>query len=75
MCLAIPGRVLRVETDALGMTMGTVDFAGVTKEICLAYVPDARPGEYVMVHVGFAISKVSAAEAEEVFRILREMGE
>ena len=75
MCLAIPGKVLRVEENALGMTMGSVSFAGITKEVCLAYVPDVKPGEYVMVHVGFAISRVSEEEAREVFRILREMGE
>jgi hydrogenase expression/formation protein HypC len=75
MCLAIPGKVLRVEENALGMTMGAVSFAGITKEVCLAYVPEVKPGEYVMVHVGFAISRVSEEEAQEVFRILREMGE
>jgi hydrogenase expression/formation protein HypC len=75
MCLAIPGKVLSVERDELGMAAGTVSFGGITKEVCLAYVPDVKPGEYVVVHVGFAISRVAEAEALEVFRLLREMGE
>jgi hydrogenase expression/formation protein HypC len=74
-CLGVPGKVLTVEENALGMAMGTVSFAGVTKEICLAYVPEAKPGDYVIVHVGFAISIVSEQEAEETFEILRQMGE
>jgi hydrogenase expression/formation protein HypC len=75
MCLGVPGRVTRVEQNALGMTMGQVDFAGIRKEVCLAYVPDAQVGDYVVVHVGFAISKVSEAEAREVFRVLESLGE
>jgi len=75
MCLGVPGRVTRIEENALGMTMGAVDFGGISKEVCLAYVPDVKIGEYVIVHVGFAISRVSEAEAQDVFRTLREMGE
>lgn len=75
MCLGVPGKVLSVEENALGMTMGKVSFAGVNKEVCLAYVPEVRPGDYVIVHVGFAISIVSEAEAAETFEILRQMGE
>ena len=75
MCLGVPGKVLTVEENALGMAMGTVSFAGVTKEVCLAYVPEVQPGDHVIVHVGFAISKVSEAEAAETFEILRQMGE
>jgi hydrogenase expression/formation protein HypC len=75
MCLGVPGRVTQVEENALGMTMGKVDFGGITKQVCLAYVPEARPGDYVVVHVGFAISRVSEEEAKDVFRTLREMGE
>ena len=75
MCLGVPGRVTKVEPNALGMTMGTVDFAGVTKQVCLAYVPEAQVGDYVIVHVGFAISRVDEREALEVFETLRRMGE
>ncbi len=75
MCLGVPGRVMRVEQNAQGMTMGAVSFGGITKEVCLAYTPEVKEGDYVIVHVGFAISKVSEAEAEEVFDTLRQMGE
>ncbi len=75
MCLGVPGKVTSIEPNALGMTMGTVSFAGLTKEVCLAYVPDVGVGDYVVVHVGFAISKVSETEAMEVFRYLEQMGE
>jgi hydrogenase expression/formation protein HypC len=75
MCLGVPGRVVEVEENALGMAMGTVDFGGVRKQVCLAYVPEVRAGEYVLVHVGFAISQVDEEEAEQVFRLLEEMGE
>jgi len=74
-CLGVPGKVLTVEENAQGMAMGTVSFAGVNKEICLAYVPEAKVGDYVIVHVGFAISIVSEQEAGETFEILRQMGE
>lgn len=75
MCLGVPGRVTKVEPNELGMTMGTVDFAGIRKQVCLAYVPDVQVGEYVIVHVGFALSKVAEEEAEKVFEALRELGE
>ena len=75
MCLGVPGKVLTVEENAQGMAMGDVSFGGVNKEICLAYVPEARPGDYVIVHAGFAISIVNQQEAEETFEILRQMGE
>jgi hydrogenase expression/formation protein HypC len=74
-CLGVPGKVLTVEENAQGMIMGTVSFAGVNKEICLAYLPEAKPGDYVIVHAGFAISLVNEQEAEETFEILRRMGE
>ena len=75
MCLGVPGRVTRVETNEIGMTMGRVDFAGISKEVCLAYVPEAKVGDYVVVHVGFAISRIEEEEAQQVFRTLKEMGE
>jgi hydrogenase expression/formation protein HypC len=75
MCLGVPGKVVRIERDPLGMTMGTVSFGGIKKEVCLAYVPDVEIDDYVIVHVGFAISKIDEAEAREVFDALREMDE
>ena len=76
MCLAIPGRIEQIVTheDPL-QVRGRVNFGGVVKEVCLAYVPDACVGEYVIVHVGFAISKVDEQEAQTVFAYLKEMGE
>ncbi len=75
MCLGVPGKVLEIREDPQGMSMGKVDFGGITKEVCLAYLPEVRPGDYVIVHVGFAISKVSEQEAAETFELLRQMGE
>jgi hydrogenase expression/formation protein HypC len=76
MCLAVPGRIVEITggSDQLSRT-GKVDFAGVTKNVSLAYVPDAVVGDYVIVHVGFALSKVDPAEAERVFSYLKEMEE
>ena len=73
MCLGIPGRIVEI-TDDGGLPMGVVDFGGVRRSVCLAYVRnDAGLGDYVVVHVGFAISKVDEAEAERTFEVLREM--
>ena len=75
MCLGVPGKVIAIEQDPSGMTMGKVNFGGITKQVCLAYVPGVRVGEYVVVHVGFAISKVHEQEALQVFAYLGQMGE
>jgi hydrogenase expression/formation protein HypC len=61
--------------DSDGLLMGTIDFAGVRKQVCLAYVPEVMLGEYVIVHVGFAISRVDEAEAERTLAVLRAMGD
>jgi len=75
MCLGIPGRVVEVH-ETQGLPMGTVDFGGVRREVCLAYVADdIRPGDYAIVHVGFAIAKVDEAEAKRTFAVLREMSQ
>ena len=75
MCLAIPGRVLSMtEGDPL-MRTGQVDFGGVVKTINLAYAPEAGVGDYVLVHVGFAITVIDEAEAGRVFEYLREIGD
>ena len=74
MCLGIPGKLLEVsEQDSL--PMGKVEFGGVTKDICLAYVPEAQVGEYVLVHVGFAISRIDEAEAQQIFEYIQQIGE
>jgi hydrogenase expression/formation protein HypC len=75
MCLGVPGKVLRVDPSEIGMTMGQVSFGGIVKDVCLAYTPDVQPGEYVLVHVGFAISKLDEQHALDVFETLKEMGE
>ena len=75
MCLAIPGKLLSTAPDAHGVPMGKANFGGIVKEVCLQYTPDAVPGDYVLVHVGFALGKVDEAEAARTFRILEEMGQ
>lgn len=75
MCLGVPGKVLAIEAGPGGLAMGSVSFGGITKEVCLAYTPDVKVGEYVIVHVGFAIGTVSEEEAQEVFKTLEAMGE
>ncbi|MCL5268686.1 MAG: HypC/HybG/HupF family hydrogenase formation chaperone [Bacteroidetes bacterium] len=73
MCLAVPGRVTRIDEHPRGLTMGKVDFAGISKEVCLAYVPDVKVGNYVIVHVGFAISILNEKEAEQVFEYFKQV--
>ncbi len=76
MCLAIPGKLISIhEGTSEYERTGRVSFGGIVKEASLAYVPDAVVGDYVIVHVGFALSKVDPEEAEQVFAYLREMGE
>ncbi|MGI8992365.1 MAG: HypC/HybG/HupF family hydrogenase formation chaperone [Bryobacteraceae bacterium] len=72
MCLAIPGKVVEFH-DTNGVRMAKVDFGGITREACLEYVPETRLGEYVMVHVGFAIAKVDEEEAARTYSYLEEM--
>jgi hydrogenase expression/formation protein HypC len=75
MCLAVPGKLISIEGDDPLLRTGRVDFSGIVKQINLAYVPEAKIGDYVLVHVGFAISLVDEEEAQEVFRLLKEMGD
>jgi hydrogenase expression/formation protein HypC len=74
MCLGIPGKVVETyrENDVL---MGKVDFSGIFKRVCLEHVPEARPGDYVLVHVGFALSLLDEAEANRVFTFLEGMNQ
>jgi hydrogenase expression/formation protein HypC len=74
MCLGIPGKLLEVhEQDSL--PMGKVEFGGIAKDICLAYVPEAEVGDYVLVHVGFAISRIDEQEAQEIFSYIEQIGD
>lgn len=74
MCLAIPGKVSSTSGEDLTRT-GKVDFGGVLKDVSLAYVPEAQVGDYVIVHAGFAISRLDEEEAGKIFEYLREMEE
>ena len=74
MCLAVPGKIISVSGEDLAR-QARVDFGGVLKEVNLAYLPEAQIGDYVLVHVGFAISVVDEEEAGKVFGYLRQMGE
>lgn len=71
MCLGIPGRVLSVEDDE--MRTARVAFGGIVKQVSLVYVPEAQPGDWVIVHVGFAISRVDEEEAQQVFRYVEQI--
>jgi hydrogenase expression/formation protein HypC len=75
MCLGIPGKILEIHDDR-GLPMGLVDFGGIRREACLAYVrDDVAPGDYVIVHVGFAISRVDEAEARRTYQALQELSQ
>jgi hydrogenase expression/formation protein HypC len=73
MCLGVPGKIIDIY-EANGMPMGKVDFGGVTKEVCLAYVPEASVGDYTIIHVGFALNLIDEAEALETLELLRQIG-
>ena len=75
MCLAVPGKILTTQGEDPLMRTARVSFGGIIKEINLAYVPDAEVDDYVLVHVGFAISKINEEEAKRVFEYLKEMDE
>jgi hydrogenase expression/formation protein HypC len=76
MCLGIPGQVVEVTRDeSLGLVMGKARFGGIVKDVNLTYTPDVEIGDYVIVHVGFALSRVEEHEAQEVFRLLESLGE
>ncbi len=73
MCLAIPGKVLEIQNDAAGVRMGKTNFGGIVKSVCLEYTPEVQCGDYVLVHVGFALSKVDEAEAQRTYAALEAM--
>jgi hydrogenase expression/formation protein HypC len=73
MCLAVPGKILDIQ-ESRGSRLGRVQFGGIVRSVSLDFVPEAGPDDYVMVHVGFAISRVDAEEAERTYRVLAELG-
>lgn len=73
MCLGIPGRIVEIY-DVAGLKMGKVNFSGVIREACLEYIPDAVIGDYTVVHVGFAISRIDESEAQRTLELLTEVG-
>ena len=73
MCLAVPGKIESISGDDPLQRTGKVNFGGILKEVSLAYVPEAKTGDYVIVHVGFALSVVEPEEAQRVFEYLKEM--
>jgi hydrogenase expression/formation protein HypC len=76
MCLGVPGRVIELmRDDTTGLAEGKVDFGGVIKRVNLSFVPEAELGDYVIVHVGFAISKMDEEDAQQTLEYLRELGE
>ena len=74
MCLGIPGKIVEIY-EQNGLMMGKVDFDGVTREACLAYVPEVQVGDYTIIHVGFALNIISEEEAMETLDLLRQLGE
>jgi hydrogenase expression/formation protein HypC len=73
MCLAIPGKLIEVAPDPNGVKMGKANFAGIVKQVCLEYIPDAKLGDFVLVHVGFALQKVDEAEAARTYQALADL--
>jgi hydrogenase expression/formation protein HypC len=73
MCLAIPGKLIEITTDPAGVKMGRANFGGIVKQVCLEYTPEVEAGDYVLVHVGFALSKVNEEEATRTYQLLEEM--
>jgi hydrogenase expression/formation protein HypC len=73
MCLAIPGKLIEISEDAHGVKMGRANFGGIVKQVCLEYTPEVVLGDYVLVHVGFALSKVDEEEAARTYKALEEL--
>ncbi len=74
MCLGVPGKIIDIY-ESNGLKMGTIDFGGVTREACLAYVPEAKIGDYTIIHVGFALNVISEEEAQETLELLRQVAD
>ena len=74
MCLAVPGKIVEIY-EANGLTMGKIDFGGVVREACLAYIPEAKIGDYTIIHVGFALNLIDEEEAKATIELLKEISE
>ena len=74
MCLGVPGKIIEIYESA-GLSMGKIDFGGVLREACLTYVPEARVGDYAIIHVGFALNLLNEEEAQETIRLLKEIAD
>ncbi len=75
MCLAIPGKLIEIITHPSGIKMGKANFGGIVKQVCLEYTPEAKVDDYVLVHVGFALSTIDEAEAARTYELLKEMSQ
>jgi hydrogenase expression/formation protein HypC len=75
MCLAVPGKIVSIDESNPELKMAKVNFSGVSKDVCIQWLDDVNIGDYVLVHVGFALNKIDEKDAEETLRILREMGD
>ena len=75
MCLAVPGKIVSIDESNPELKMAKVNFSGVSKEVCIEWLSDVSIGDYVLVHVGFALNKIDEKDAEETLKILREMGD
>jgi hydrogenase expression/formation protein HypC len=75
MCLAIPGKVIEIQEDHAGVRMGKANFGGIVKQVCLEYTPEVSCGDYILVHVGFALGKVDEAEARRTYEALKELNQ
>ena len=73
MCLAIPGKLIEIAQDDKGVRMGRANFGGIVKQVCLEYTPEVQLGDFVLVHVGFALGKVDEAEAARTYKLLEDM--
>jgi hydrogenase expression/formation protein HypC len=73
MCLAIPGKLIEIGEDAHGVRMGKANFGGIVKQVCLEYTPEVQMGDYVLVHVGFALSKVDEEQAAQTYKALEQL--
>jgi hydrogenase expression/formation protein HypC len=74
-CLAIPGKLIEIIAHPGGIKMGKANFGGIVKQVCLEYTPEAKVDDYVLVHVGFALSTIDEAEATRTYELLREMSQ
>ena len=75
MCLAVPGKIISIDENNPELILAKVNFAGVTKDICIQWINEPKVGEYVLAHVGFALNRIDEEDAEETIKLLKEMGD